>query len=345
MSIHPHVYLYGRSASSLLVEESQRAVSHRARWGVGVDPERRVDPDPAMHPSCSCEARSAGSMTAGFAHHPGGAFRDATAIELLDPPTMTKKAAGMTSRWSAAIAEGWDISGNSNGGYLLAITARAMSAAIGRPDPITVTAHFLAPGKPGPVSVAVDVTKQGRTFGTATATLAAEGRPLLNVLGTFGELKDKPGPKLVDLGPPPMPAADRCIPVDPTDTFPPPFMGRVELRLHPDDATFLRGNPSGHALMRGWFRLRDGESIDTVALLCASDAFPPTVFNANLPVSWTPTIELTTHVRYRPKSGWLRCRFATHFVTGGFLEEDGEIWDAAGRLVAQSRQLALVPSG
>jgi hypothetical protein len=41
----------------------------------------------------------------------------------------------------------------------------------------------------------------------------------------------------------------------------------------------------------------------------------------------------------------LRCKFATHFVTGGFLEEDGEIWDPAGRLVAQSRQLALVPRG
>ncbi|MGA2037386.1 MAG: thioesterase family protein [Acidimicrobiales bacterium] len=283
-------------------------------------------------------------MTTESPAHSDAVFRTATAVEPLDLLSPTEQAAGATSRWSAAIAEGWDIAGNANGGYLLAITARAMSAAIGRPDPITVTAHYLKPGKPGPVSVAVNITKQGRTFGTATATLAAEDRPLLEVLGTFGELTDSPGPRLVDLEPPPMPSTDRCIPVDPTDTFPPPFMGRVELRLHPDDATFLRGNPSGHALMRGWFRLRNGEFTDTIALLCASDAFPPTIFNANLPVAWTPTIELTTHVRYRPEPGWLRCRFATHFVTGGFLEEDGEIWDATGRLVAQSRQLALVPS-
>ena len=82
-----------------------------------------------------------------------------------------------------------------------------------------------------------------------------------------------------------------------------------------------------------------------VGLLVAVDAFPPTVFNANLPVAWTPTIELTAHVRARPEPGWLRCVFTTRFITGGFLEEDGEIWDASGRLVAQSRQLALLPRG
>lgn len=272
-----------------------------------------------------------------------GLFRTATAVQLLDPLVDPGQSPAVNSRWAGVIAEGWDIAGNANGGYLLAITARAMSAAIGRPDPVTVTAHYLAPGKPGPVSVSVEITKQGRTFGTATATLATEDRPLLRVLGTFGELTENGGPQLVDLEPPPMPAPEQCILVDATDTFPPPFMGKVELRLHPDDATFLRGNPSGHARMRGWFGLRDGEPTDAIALLCASDAFPPTVFNANLPVAWTPTIELTTHVRYRPEPGWLRCRFATHFVSGGFLEEDGEIWDDTGRLVAQSRQLALVP--
>jgi hypothetical protein len=120
-------------------------------------------------------------------------------------------------------------------------------------------------------------------------------------------------------------------------------MGRIDLRLHPDDAGFSHGAPSGRPLVRGWFRLRAEEAIDTVALVLATDAFPPTAFNARLPVAWTPTVELTAHVRARPAPGWLRCAFTTRFVTGGFLEEDGEIWDDSGRLVAQSRQLALVP--
>jgi acyl-CoA thioesterase len=96
-------------------------------------------------------------------------------------------------------------------------------------------------------------------------------------------------------------------------------------------------------MMRGWFRLHDQEPIDPFALLMIADAFPPAVFNAELPLAWTPTLEMTTHIRGTPAPGWLRCRFATRFVSGGLLEEDGEIWDETGRLVALSRQLALVP--
>jgi acyl-CoA thioesterase len=79
--------------------------------------------------------------------------------------------------------------------------------------------------------------------------------------------------------------------------------------------------------------------------LLVADAFPPTIFNADLPVAWTPTLEMTTHIRSEPEPGWLRCRFSTRFITGGMLEEDGELWDDSGRLVAQSRQLALLPRG
>ena len=162
----------------------------------------------------------------------------------------------------------------------------------------------------------------------------------------MGDLDEAAGPELIDVAPPELPPPDQCVAVEETGTFAPPFVSRVEIRLHPDDVSFATASSSGRPLIRGWFRLRHDEPIDTVALLCAVDAFPPTAFNTRLlPAGWTPTIELTAHVRGRPEPGWLRCRFATHFITGGFLEEDGEAWDAGGRLVAQSRQLALVPRG
>jgi hypothetical protein len=69
------------------------------------------------------------------------------------------------------------------------------------------------------------------------------------------------------------------------------------------------------------------------------------VFNIDAPPGWVPTLELTVHVRAVPVDGPLRVRVRTQFVHGGLFEEDGEYWDAAGTLVAQSRQLALLPKG
>ena len=253
----------------------------------------------------------------------------------------TAVTAGGPDRYKASIEPGWDIVGNANGGYMMVIAARAAADAAGGLDPATVTAHFLAPGKPGPVTIETHVEKRGRRFTTVRSTLADATRPLVSFLGSFTDNSVVPNPvERIEATPPEMPPPEDCIPLEPTDTFPPPFMGKVELRLHPEDATFATGVPR----FRGWFRLPGEEPIDSFGLLQAVDAFPPTVFNAQMPIAWTPTLELTAHVRARPEPGWLRCQFATRFISGGYLEADGEVWDGSERLVAQSRQLALLPA-
>lgn len=248
-------------------------------------------------------------------------------------------------QYTAHIQPGWDIVGNANGGYLMAIGARAMAAA-SRPHPVSITAHFLSPGRVGEVRVQPEVLKTGRTFTTVRASMRSEERTLIELLGSFTELDRVEGAMRVDATPPELPDPEDCVRVVPSDSgFPPPMMGRVDLRLHPDDANFFRGKPSGQPLVRGWMRFLDDEPIDAFGLILVADAFPPTIFNADLPVAWTPTLEMTTQVRGLPEPGWLRCKFSTRFITGGMLEEDGEVWDASGRLVALSRQLALAPRG
>ena len=57
--------------------------------------------------------------------------------------------------FDSAVKPGWDIGGNANGGYLLAIAGRAMAETVGRP-PLTITAHYLKPAPAGPCEVEVD---------------------------------------------------------------------------------------------------------------------------------------------------------------------------------------------
>ena len=249
------------------------------------------------------------------------------------------------SHFEGNIVDGWDIQGNANGGYLMALGARAMAAA-SRPHPVTVTAHFLSPGRVGPISIHPETLKAGRTFNTMRASVRGPEKTLIELLGSFGELENVDGAILVDAEPPDLPSPEQCIRIVSNDSgFPPPMMDRLEIRLHPDDAALFEGQPSGQPLVRGWVRLPDGEPMDAFALMLIADAFPPTVFNARLPVAWVPTVEMTTQIRGIPAEGWLRCKFSTRFITGGVLEEDGEIWDSSGRLVALSRQLALMPRG
>jgi hypothetical protein len=93
--------------------------------------------------------------------------------------------------------------------------------------------------------------------------------------------------------------------------------------------------------MCGWIRFVDGREADCRSTAIFADSFPPTVFNVG-PAAWVPTLELTVHIRGRPAPGWLQCRFQTRYLINGYLEEDGEVWDSRGQLVAQSRQLAQI---
>lgn len=102
-----------------------------------------------------------------------------------------------------------------------------------------------------------------------------------------------------------------------------------------------RGEPSGVAELGGYTKLQDGREPDLQSLAMSADGFPPPILNVHM-VGWVPTIELTVHFRARPAPGWLTMWFKTRFLVGGLLEEDGEIWDSDGRLVALSRQLAML---
>jgi hypothetical protein len=90
-----------------------------------------------------------------------------------------------------------------------------------------------------------------------------------------------------------------------------------------------------------WMRLKEGGCGDLLSIPFLLDAAPPAVLD--LGATGSTTLELSFNIRARPRSDWLACRATTRYITAGYHEEDFEIWDVHGTLVAQSRQLAKLP--
>ncbi|MGX1272492.1 thioesterase family protein [Streptomyces phaeoluteigriseus] len=247
------------------------------------------------------------------------------------------------------LSAGWTIFGAVNGGYLLAVLGRALADALPHSDPFTVTAHYLSASRPGPAVVRTDTVRAGRTLSTGQASLFQydeEGREVerIRVLASYGDLDALPDDVRTSAEPPVFSPIDQCFgPEDgpAPDADQQPIAERLMLKLDPSTVGWALGQPSGKGEMRAWFGLADGRDADPLSLLLAVDALPPTAFDLGI-AGWVPTIELTVHVRCRPAPGPVRVSLTTRNLAGGFLEEDGEVWDSRNRLVAQSRQLARV---
>ena len=121
-----------------------------------------------------------------------------------------------------------------------------------------------------------------------------------------------------------------------------PIMERVELRFDPAVLGFRRGEPTGRGELRAWLAFADGRDPDPLALLYALDGLPPATFDLAEATGWVPTLSLTAYVRALPAPGPLVVRQRAGLVEGGLVDEECEVWDSRGRLVAQATQLAAV---
>ena len=268
--------------------------------------------------------------------------------------------------FAAELDRGWVVGGGINGGYLLAVIGNAVRTRLldiapdsGHVDPFSVSAHYLSASVPGPAVVETEVVRTGGRFSTVAATLVqhVDGVrvPRIGVLATYGDL-DAAHDQQTDaaaaalhlaLPVPDLPPLEECLPSNGAPAGfdeAPPLLARFDLRLDPATAMWAIGKPSRRGVIQGWFALADHRPLDPIALLVVVDALPPVTFDLGMP-GWAPTLELTVHVRAKPEPGPVVVRHLTRTVAGGLFEEDCEVWDSTGRLVAQSRQLALQPRG
>jgi len=253
---------------------------------------------------------------------------------------------GSEPSFSAIISDRWAVGeGHANGGYALSVCLRALERVLDKPDPLVVSAFFQRRVTPGPAEVRVDVGRTGRRLSTGEARLLQDGRELVRVVASFTDLAQAAGPTAMADSAPVLPPPQDCfdlfsgeLPGQP-GLVAPGITGQLECRT-PQLPGWRHGQPSGQARAEFWLRLAGDRAPDTLMLPGLVDMAAPVVFDLGHFTS--TTIELTVHVRARPAPGWLACRVSTNYLIDGYHEEDFELWDSTGRLVAQSRQLALL---
>jgi len=242
-------------------------------------------------------------------------------------------------RWQLEFSDRWNVRNIPNGGYQMAYVARVLAEKMAHPHPLTVTGHYLRPTFSGPAEVEVELLKSGKSMSTGMARLYQNDKQTLHITASYSDLDKSTGPTSLEVQPPRFPDPDDCIPLSEVIREETAIHQTLETRLDPACTDWGKGES---AEFRVWMRFRDESPADLFSLLLFADAQPPPIFNLIGYVGWVPTVELTVHLHKTPAPGWLRARFRNFIVQNGILEEDGEIWDSSGELVAVSRQMGQV---
>lgn len=275
-----------------------------------------------------------------------------TPVRFRDVCTVTADSPGS---YTGIIDPVWTIGPKVHGGTIVAGCAAAALAELRTAAaevaagmlPVATSTDFLGAPDPGEVGYHVSIRKTGRQICLADTELRQNGRLLARTAVTFGHL---------DEAEPVYPLAAPDLPAEPTaDAYTydadSPLAAIVhvsqgcELRLDAASAPLMEGK-QGEPAFRLWARpfAGDAENPDVAALfaIMLTDISPPVPMNLGK-IGWAPTVQLTTYLRRRPAPGWLRILSSTHTVGARLFDEDHMVVDSTGALVAQSRQLAMLP--
>ena len=237
--------------------------------------------------------------------------------------------------WTAEIHRGWRIGSVANGGYVLALVGRALSAALSQPDPLSINAFYLAPCELGPVQIAIESLSETRSTHFASADLRQNGQLKLRATAAYTNLDKLSGPDWSNVAPPDVPPFDTVAALAASHLE---IHQRVDMRLVRGHKVFSEGDTDGSGEFIAWLAHRDGTAPRPLDLLMFADILPPPVFTIFGAYGWAPTVELTVQVRRKPAAGPLLARHSTKHVCQGVAETDTEIWDCEGDLVSIARQ-------
>ena len=243
----------------------------------------------------------------------------------------------------------WTVVGHLNGGYLAALAAEHVSAALEGAPALTISAHYLANADGGDlVDLAVEVVRRAR-LSTARVRFARDGTVLFEALMACGV--PKPTATTIEAAvPPQLPPWQDCV--DGSEVMSGPENGLLRhllVRVHPVDAAAMTAETSASTTAglvtagtraRATVAYRDGALSDRFLAAAAWDVLPPCAWAGGLR-GYLPTVAAQVVIYDDPAPGPLVVEARCDTVRHGIVDETARVWDQAGALVASSRQTAV----
>jgi acyl-CoA thioesterase len=261
-----------------------------------------------------------------------------TTSELDQAVASTRIAEGVHT---VTVTEDWNTpNGTPNGGYVLALVLHAVAQESPLHDPLTVSISYFRPPAPGEAQIDVTALRIGKRVSTFEAVLSQDDQPIVHAVASFHDAEAVGDAQYATRERPAIADPDECIDVlaaVPVGDV--PIVDRFDYR-HDTVPGWMQGEPTGDTSAVFWVRPKDGRPIDALAAAVLVDAYPPVT--AEIGHLKSATIQLTVHFRRRPATEWALAHVLTRHVIDGYHDEDVELWDEDGRLIAESRQLAIL---
>lgn len=260
--------------------------------------------------------------------------------------------------YHGVLNEHWTIGPKVHGGAMLALCANAARTEFGRAagsaarqsaqpgvEPIAVSGNFLWAPDPGPMDVVTAVRKRGRRVSLIDVELRQGDRTALRASITLGAPENHVPPLLSVnpviplMTPEPPPGLE---PIGPGHSMADVVHLAHGCDIRPSLTSFSPRGDGGMPVIEYWVRPK-GVAPDVLFALLCGDVSAPVTFGVNR-FGWAPTVQLTAFLRALPADGWLRVMCTATQIGQDWFDEDHIVVDCEGRIIVQTRQLAMVPA-
>jgi acyl-CoA thioesterase len=236
-----------------------------------------------------------------------------------------------------------------HGGYLLALMNKAMTEVLPHPSAINSNIYYLDRTEPEPAELHIEILRTSRGSSMGQVKLIQNNKITClysSLCSDFQYMKGHSGLET------PMPEIINSVEQDDFKVMnyenfklgsTPSFIQQLNMSVHPDHAWWDReiSTDAAEARCSAYLELQGGVA-DTFVLSYLADILPPVVQNKYGPLGWVPTLTLTCNIRQLPKTNLLFIDGIAKDISNGYFEQDCNIWDMNGNLVATSRQLAKI---